>query len=677
MPSYSVTLSSPHWALLLELIRHIGPFLALSLNEYKVLETIYSQTIRRQVLVLDLAHFDVPIPEIRPFLRTIVNRLSRLGLLLGLDSGRPVVNIYGMVRFYQELAVHRRERGSKARKVEQLRKAVETRFQHDQIGLAELAMPVPVLDPRPNSRLGRTDPVLESVLGRKRTVFKWRLIDAAMGVAIRYLNTKALFFTFMRCINMTLERDAIDGLFSIDRLLYGHYDRGSVGLPLGERAARASLHRLEELGLLAITRKRPNHKTGCLSLNILGIAAIHARDHRSARSVELYYSTYELLDRLNREDDFQEIFGTPISAYVKEAAHTCGELHEEVHKALNSYHGRTTLNGRWSDGFCPLAAVNHEHGTDANPSFGIFIDADGTILYNCFACGNGRAQPISHLFSTMARELGEFPAEACRTCLSVSRLMKLKAVRVPSESHESEALSDNVIDRYPLLSRYTRNATGYLKKYLRGRGATDDAYEHFRVRYLPGGRSDGVPKTLVTAFTDRDGSVSALRVKSLAAKDLKHSRGVTTVGSLGSSLFGLAQADTSQPLLVVEGEIDALCAYSFGFTNVVATGGVARSTEALAAVLRLWSQPTVYLGLDCDRAGQDAQDRLIDLLGSEMRGLYRVVWSDCKLAGPHARYGKRQTCKDPGDIRDRADFWEVVRNAELVGRPRPRIRSAG
>ena len=143
-------------------------------------------------------------------------------------------------------------------------------------------------------------------------------------------------------------------------------------------------------------------------------------------------------------------------------------------------------------------------------------------------------------------------------------------------------------------------------------------------------------------------------------------------------MFGLAQANTSRALLVVEGEIDAECCYSFGFTNVVATGGATRSIDALVGVLTLWSDQSVYLGLDCDKAGQEAQDKLIDLLRLEVPHLYRVVWSDIKPTAPiRTKYGQRQTCKDPGDIKARSDFWQVIRSAEYVGTARGVFKTAG
>src|SRR5208283_559613 len=302
MSKRTITWSSSKWALLLELLRHVGPFLALTLSEHKFLETIYGHTTRSQGLRLDLTHLVIPVPEILPRLHDILKRLVNLGLLLKRGQSDYVVNVYGLVRFYRQLAMNRRARPSKRVKVAQLLTAMRERFLSDQIPLVELAMPVPVLGPRPDCSVGRRNPVLETVFGRRRTVFKWRMIDAAMAIATRYLESKASFFAFMRCLNMTLERDAIEGQFSIERILYGHYDRGSLGLPLKDRAVRAALNRLEGFGLISITRRCPNHKTGQLTLNILGVAAVHARDHRSVRSLELYYSTYNLLDRLNRED---------------------------------------------------------------------------------------------------------------------------------------------------------------------------------------------------------------------------------------------------------------------------------------------------------------------------------------------------------------------------------------
>ena len=87
------SLSSRYWALLLELVRHVGPFLGLTLGQVKSLETAYTSSIRQQSVVVKLDDSF-----------TAASALRRFGLLLPTPSGLYVVNIPGLVRFYQKLA---------------------------------------------------------------------------------------------------------------------------------------------------------------------------------------------------------------------------------------------------------------------------------------------------------------------------------------------------------------------------------------------------------------------------------------------------------------------------------------------------------------------------------------------------------------------------------------------
>ena len=260
--------------------------------------------------------------------------------------------------------------------------------------------------------------------------------------------------------------------------------------------------------------------------------------------------------------------------------------------------------GKWSCAPCPLAQETHEGEVDEHPSFEIYMDGDGNVFYKCWTCGDGELKPLSHLFGRMKEYFGEFPLQAHRIALSASKMIKLGAVDM-SHLAQTEAVGADVLNRYPVLTRYTKDSSRFLKEYLRSRGVSDDGYEHFRVRYTPArGIGNHPPRTLVTEFTLRDQTVVALRLRTI----LKKSRRFATVGSFGPAMFGLAQADPSKALLVVEGEIDAVRAYCFGFTNVVATGGVNRNASALASVLKLWAGQKGYLGLDSDTAGRDPRD---------------------------------------------------------------------
>lgn len=654
-------MNNGQWALAQEIVRHAAPFLGLSLDELKALETIHNVSTRQQAFLgsLNTDALKVVSPDRQ------VNATRRLGdlriLLPGPEPDTYIINLYGLGRFYRMLAREsgpRKTTADRLLKTDRLVGSIQRVFEIDKFPLVDLGVPVPEMLPRKAVQVGRTRPVMGTLL-------KHRLIEASMRVALNCLKTLSEFTVFMRCINMTLERNSVTcPIFSIDRVRFGHAPRGSLGLPITDRSVKSALHTLEDQGLVAIARPYARAKVGKLTINAPGIAAVHAKDHRSIRAYELLLTAWDLLAKLDvnlalRSDG---ILGTTISDIMTDLSYTHRDIHREIHTALGTHPSRVRIKGHWSDGSCPTAAETHIDGTDDDPSFGILIEDDGSILYNCWACQDGQVRPISHLFSTMA-EYSEFPHQAHRICVSASKLVKMGAVQIP-EFEQPGVLGDCVLKKYPLLTRYATSSTGYLKKYLSSRGVTPSAYEHFRVRYLPPeGVKGKVPKTMVTEFSNLDGTVVAVRLRNLHGKG----RGFTTVGSFGSSMFGLAQADVTRALMVVEGEIDAQCCFSYGFTNVVATGGATRKTALIADAIRRWANQTVYLGLDSDPAGQDAQRRLIEALDVDVPDLPVVDWSKIALATPvHTEQGARVTCKDAADIPSKEEFWRVIRAAEPV-----------
>ncbi|MGO9569313.1 MAG: toprim domain-containing protein [Desulfomonilaceae bacterium] len=654
-------MNNGHWALTQEIIRHVVPFLGLSIDELKVLEAIHNVSLRQQSfrgsLSTDDLKANLPDHEVSAF-----GRLHELRVVI--PTPKPdthIPNLYGLLRFYLLLSGEsspRKIAKERCGRAEKLVEVIQRNFETEKLALVDLGVPVPELLPRKTVRVGRTVPVMNTLL-------KHRLIEASMHVAIDHLSTLSEFAVFLRAVNMTLERNVIScPIFSIDRVHFGHAPRGSLGLPMNEKSIRSALKSLEAQGLISVTRPYSTSKTGELSLNVAGITAVHARDHSGIRAYELFITTWELVRNLdvNLALKFDRILGTTISEIMANLSYTHKDMHLEIHTALGTHPNTVRVKGHWSDGSCPTAAKTHIDGTDDDPSFGILIEDDGSILYNCWACQDGQVRPMSHLFQSMA-ESSEFPHQAYRVCVSASKLVRTGAIQIP-EFEKPAALSTGVMKKYPCLSRYAKDGTGYLKKYLKARGVTPAAYEHFRVRYLPpDGVENRVPKTLITEFTNPDGTVVALRLRSLRTKG----RQFTTIGSFGSSMFGLAQADVNRPLLVVEGEIDAECCYSHGFTNVVAIGGATRKTSLIADVIRRWSNQTVYLGLDCDSAGQEAQRRLIEALKSDVPRLHTVDWSSISLPIPICTEGgTRNTCKDAGDIPTKDQFWRVIKNARSI-----------
>ncbi len=218
---------------------------------------------------------------------------------------------------------------------------------------------------------------------------------------------------------------------------------------------------------------------GKLTINAPGITAVYAGDHRSIRAYELFITVWDILKKLDfnlalRSD---RIFDTTISEIMGNQPYTHRDVHLEIHAALGTPPAKVRVKGHWSDGSCPTAAETHMDGTDDDPSFGILIDEDGSILYNCWACQDGQVRPISHLFSRIA-ESTEFPLQAHRVCLSASKLVRMGAIQIP-EFEQPDALDTTILTKYPLLTRYTKDGTGYLKKYLTSRGVSPDVLRAF------------------------------------------------------------------------------------------------------------------------------------------------------------------------------------------------------
>ncbi len=198
-----MTLTNGQWALAMEITRHVGPFLGLCFDELRLLEGFYSSSIRQQRLISstdspEFQHDFVP----DNLLSTILGTLTESGILLPNDHCLAV-NLYGLIQFYRLLVGDsgaRKTTKQRLTKVDALDRALEDEVVRLGLPLVKLAVPVPELTPRPAIQVGTTQCVMDTLL-------KWRLIEASMGVALKHLHTLSEFTVFMRCVNMTLERN--------------------------------------------------------------------------------------------------------------------------------------------------------------------------------------------------------------------------------------------------------------------------------------------------------------------------------------------------------------------------------------------------------------------------------------------------------------------------------------
>jgi DNA primase len=133
--------------------------------------------------------------------------------------------------------------------------------------------------------------------------------------------------------------------------------------------------------------------------------------------------------------------------------------------------------------------------------------------------------------------------------------------------------------------------------------------------------------------------VKTVNGKMVGKKDLQFPRIKDT-----GCWFGLHLIDWSRPVMLVEGELDALRLKTLGFTNVVAsTGWHIQESQAVQVV-----SPQIIVGLDADKAGIKGAFRSEKLFRSKTN----LVFADWSMVG----------CKDAGELRGKKSLRKVLLN---------------
>src|SRR5208337_891785 len=158
-------MNNGQWALALEIVRHVEPFLGLSLDELKLLESVHNVSIRQQFFRGSLSTDDLKAFSPESY-GNAFQRLHDLRILL--PTTKPdtcIVNLYGLVRFYVLLAGEsspRKTTVDRLVRTETLLKSIQRNFDMEGFTLLDVEVSLPELDPRKAVRVGRTVPVMDT-----------------------------------------------------------------------------------------------------------------------------------------------------------------------------------------------------------------------------------------------------------------------------------------------------------------------------------------------------------------------------------------------------------------------------------------------------------------------------------------------------------------------------------
>jgi len=207
---------------------------------------------------------------------------------------------------------------------------------------------------------------------------------------------------------------------------------------------------------------------------------------------------------------------------------------------------------------CPF----HE---DYHPSFAIKDNG----LWICFSCGRkGNLETLSYLLGVT------FPETDLATVDDVKHKLASKDIDTSSFLIECGVYFDT-----------------YDHTYLSSRGISLETAKRFFTGY------DRLTLSVVFPFKSHEGNIFAFTKRSTETKAHK------TYGKKSNGFYGQQFLDYDKPIIIVEGQIDAMTAYQFGIENVVAVGGATLSQKQIDIITRF---PKVILGFDNDKTGKES-----------------------------------------------------------------------
>ena len=666
------------WPPILEALRQVTPWLDLTFHEFVVLENILSQSVRKIALIWILEPRTMT-KSTGGSLKALTNAIRTLTkkkiIIPAPDNNVYAVNCYGLVLFYLTLCLGNRSiRKSKLTKLEELNQSLAAEW--DMMGLLAtgIEMTVPEMSARPerNLRLYKGSRIPQS--GYLKTHEKQNILAACMELALSRLSKFSELAVFMRILDMTLGRGKFrEDLVTLSYIQYGQEGFGTIGIPVSRRRVELALKTLKDRRFIRIGKENKTAQVLSVLLNAPGLTALHAKETGTWDSKSTFWMTHALYEEVNLSQMFR-IDGDNILDLTAELALGRETLINELHLALGSDAEGAGMTGNWSMGRCPLAEWTHEGGTDEHPSFGIHINSKGEVLYHCFTCSKGKTLQIEHLFSKIEKMSGEYPIEA----RAIARIARFSTDAQETGSDQTrqksffgpiekvDPLPYSYVGKFPLLHQadFLNDAQALkCREYLLGRGISLLSCERLQVRYVPWG---GEP-ILIFSYTDAQGRVFVLVARNVdreegffvwnekvdnKAKDIKFPR-----LSESFAWFGLDKIDPSRPVMLVEGECDALKLVTFGYFNVIASRG-ANLTQAQLEAVRSYNH--IILGFDSDSAGKKAADKMAAFLLDRKKSAPLIEKADWNLA-------KRKDgapCKDPADLEDRESFAVVMDHLE-------------
>lgn len=253
---------------------------------------------------------------------------------------------------------------------------------------------------------------------------------------------------------------------------------------------------------------------------------------------------------------------------------------------------------------CPLALYTHPSGIDRHPSFKVSVNPEGMSFSDCYACGHESSlvrlveRVNQYKGGTLTELLAKVRKEEDLDLGTLLDGMKwMYDWQDPKRGQKLEAIKQKAL--YPVhdeaaLQEYVGKVPRYL---LDSRKLTLDVCRQFKLGWDP------KEKRAVFPVWDDKGKLVGMQGRGVEEGIDPKWRNYWNFPK-SKFVYGLHAIQPGQPIIVMEGVIDALVWVGYGIPNCVSVFG-SKPTQTQMDLIRRKGLP-VYMAYDGDEAGDSA-----------------------------------------------------------------------
>ena len=279
----------------------------------------------------------------------------------------------------------------------------------------------------------------------------------------------------------------------------------------------------------------------------------------------------------------------------------------------------TGRNNEWVISSCPLARWTHEHGTDVKPSFGVRVDEHEVSRVHCFSCNYSGTQ--TELLGRLREYVGD---EDYGLDLDSAEAMVLSDMDTGGLRLEIGEITTKE-DFAP--KKLYEFAESYIDNFPKAYGGESGVHSYLRERRVSPSvaekcdfRSDLYQNRIGVPVRDFNGVLRGFHGRTTIGEQPTYKMYTYRNHNNPVVWFGEHWVDPNRPVIIVESVFD-LTSVKALYDNVICP---LTASINVGKIKRIGDIPEMILMFDGDKAGREAQQKMMKVLGSQIVGVVNL-----------------------------------------------------